>query len=75
MDVSAQNFDEHLTTDMADAPGNISYPIATYTYLIIYLTAMPDCDQAVELYRSVQVNAVVHLLTKPHCLSECHAQL
>ena len=51
MDVTSGQFTERMTLDIANANGEIAYPIATYTYLIIYLTTMDDCDQAVELFR------------------------
>ena len=51
MDVTSEQFTERMTLDIANANGEIAYPIATYTYLIIYLTTMDDCDQAIELFR------------------------
>ena len=51
MDVTSGQFTERMTLDIANAYGEIAYPIATYTYLIIYLTTMDDCDQAIELFR------------------------
>ena len=61
MDVKADNFGARMTLDIADAEGEISYPIATYTYLIIYKTTMSNCDQAVELFRyRYQLILIIH---------------
>ncbi len=51
MDANLDSFTSRMTSDIANADGEIAYPIATYTYLIIYLTTMSNCAQARELYR------------------------
>lgn len=35
-------------------PGEFVYPLASFTYFIVYLTEMTDCDSAVELVRYVE---------------------
>ena len=51
MDANLDSFTERMTCDIANANGEIAYPIATYTYLVIHLTTMSNCAQARELYR------------------------
>lgn len=58
MDAFAGQFTPRLTLDLADAPGQLSYPIATYTYLIVYLTSMKNCDEATELFRCADRGSV-----------------
>ena len=49
----AGHFDERLTLSLADAPGGLSYPIAAYTYFIVY-KIMENCESAKALYRYVE---------------------
>ena len=37
---------DKLTVDLMDAPGDSSWPISTYTYLILHTTSMTDCTKA-----------------------------
>ncbi len=41
----ANAFDERLTAQIVDAPGEKSWPIMGYTYLIIHLTENKDCTK------------------------------
>lgn len=45
----AGTFSDRLTTDIVDAQGENSWPIAGYTYLIIRLESMDDCLKAEKL--------------------------
>ena len=40
-----------LVAMLKDAGGEYSYPIATFTYLIVDMKNMQDCDTATELCR------------------------
>ncbi|KAL8559408.1 hypothetical protein ACOMHN_045205 [Nucella lapillus] len=42
---------DDLTVSLADSDSLGAYPIASYTYLIMYLTTMTNCDSAKELVR------------------------
>jgi phosphate transport system substrate-binding protein len=42
-------FDPKLTTTIVDAPGEGSWPIAGYTYIILHTTSMQDCVKAGKL--------------------------
>lgn len=42
----ADAFDERLTTDIVDGPGEGSWPIAGYTYIILRTSSMTDCVKA-----------------------------
>ena len=61
MDVNAEKFNNRMTLDISNAQGPIAYPIATYTYLIIYKTTMKDCEQATELFRYILLDIREHL--------------
>lgn len=50
MDSNA-NFSKELTAIIVDADGKDSYPISGYTYIIVSMTGLNDCDKAVELVR------------------------
>jgi phosphate transport system substrate-binding protein len=52
--VSAMNdfadmFDAKLTNTIVDAPGEKSWPISAYTYIILHTTSMTDCVKAQKL--------------------------
>ncbi|CAH1793096.1 unnamed protein product [Owenia fusiformis] len=53
MDAKVDEFDERLTTSLTDAGGLNSYPIAGYTYLIVFKTSL-NCNSAVELVRYIR---------------------
>ena len=40
-----------LVAMLEDDSGDYSYPIATFTYLILHMTDMKNCDTATELCR------------------------
>jgi phosphate transport system substrate-binding protein len=42
----ASAFDAHLNAKIVDGPGDGSWPIAGYTYLILHTTSMKDCVKA-----------------------------
>ncbi|MEW6650530.1 MAG: phosphate ABC transporter substrate-binding protein PstS [Chloroflexota bacterium] len=42
-------FDERLTATIVDAPGENSWPIAGYTYIILHTRSMTDCQKAEHL--------------------------
>ena len=48
-----------LTYMLKDDNNDYSYPIATFTYLIIKLTTMKDCDKAIELCR-LELSSLLH---------------
>jgi phosphate transport system substrate-binding protein len=43
-----------LTVDLMDAPGDGSWPIATYTYLILHTTTMTDCVKAQKILEYIR---------------------
>lgn len=45
----AGGFSDKLTTDIVDGPGEASWPIAGYTYIILHTTSMQDCTKAGKL--------------------------
>jgi phosphate transport system substrate-binding protein len=45
----ATAFDSKLNATIVDAPGDGSYPISGYTYLILHTTSMTDCIKAGKL--------------------------
>ena len=53
MDAFADAFTPRMTLSLANAPGRLSYPIAAYTYFIIYKTTLSDCQSATALYRYI----------------------
>ena len=54
MEDFVQDFSEHLTLVITDAPGLNSYPLSGFTYLILYLNMNNSCDTSVELYRYIE---------------------
>lgn len=66
MDHRRTNFSPRLTVSLVDAPGDLSYPIAGYSYLIIYLNSSMACKSAVAFYRYVQ-----WLSSDPLAKSDC----
>ena len=44
----------HLVGTLTDEFGNESYPIATFTYLVVRMSATQDCDTAKELCRYIE---------------------
>ena len=44
----------HLVGTLTDELGNESYPIATFTYLIVRMTTTEDCNTAKELCRYIE---------------------
>ena len=47
-------FDAHFNADLVDSKGTLSYPIVAYTYLVIRMNTMKNCDSAKELYRYIK---------------------
>jgi phosphate transport system substrate-binding protein len=45
----ANSFTDKLTNTIVDAPGEKSWPIAGYTYLILHMNSMTDCTKAQKL--------------------------
>jgi len=45
----AGGFDDKLTATIVDAPGDGSWPISGYTYLVLHTTSMTDCVKAEKL--------------------------
>jgi len=45
----ANGFDAKLTATIVDAPGEKSWPITGYTYLVLHQTSMTDCVKAKKL--------------------------
>lgn len=58
-----------LTSTLANSPANNSYPIAGYSYFIVYMTRMAFCDRAIELVRYIH-----YFLTEEGPRSECIQQ-
>ncbi|XP_064641563.1 retinal guanylyl cyclase 1-like isoform X2 [Lineus longissimus] len=54
MDDFIGSFNKYFTASIIDAPGDYSYPIAAYSYFIVYKTGMKDCDAAIELVRFIE---------------------
>lgn len=50
----AQAFDAKLTATIVDAPGEASWPMAGYTYLILHTQSMTDCTKAQKLLEYVR---------------------
>ncbi|CAD5115236.1 DgyrCDS4228 [Dimorphilus gyrociliatus] len=50
----SKDMDERLTISLSNAGGKSSYPIAGYTYLIVRMKGLKDCDPAVELWRYIE---------------------
>ncbi|XP_055347537.1 uncharacterized protein LOC129594773 [Paramacrobiotus metropolitanus] len=48
---TAPNFGARLTSDLNNLRGNVTYPIAGFTYFVIRKTSMRNCTTAMELYR------------------------
>ena len=51
MDYFAGDMTERLTSVLVDADDRDAYPIAGYTYFIVRMSGMTNCDSAVELVR------------------------
>ena len=51
MDHFAGDMTERLTSVLVDAGDRKAYPIAGYTYFIVRMSEMTNCDSAVELVR------------------------
>ena len=49
MDDFSGNFSDKLTTDIVNGPGEGTWPIAGYTYIILHTTSMQDCTKAQKL--------------------------
>ena len=47
-------FSDKLTNTIVDAPGDASWPIAGYTYLILHTTSMKDCVKAQKLLEYIR---------------------
>lgn len=52
--MDAVSMTSNLTIRIVDAPGMLSYPIAGYTYLVMFLHSMRGCDSIVELVRYIE---------------------
>ena len=50
----ATTFSDKLTNTIVDAPGDASWPIAGYTYLILHTTSMKDCVKAQKLLEYIR---------------------
>ncbi|RMF50640.1 MAG: phosphate ABC transporter substrate-binding protein PstS [Anaerolineae bacterium] len=50
----ANAFDERLTTKIVNAPGEKSWPIMGYTYLVIHMKENPDCAKTKALLDYIQ---------------------
>ena len=50
----ANAFDERLTALIVNAPGEKSWPIMGYTYLIIHMKENPDCAKTRALLEFIQ---------------------
>ena len=66
---------DSLTISLADGNLTGAYPIASYTYLVIYRTEMTNCDSARELVRWVpylllQIGHIVHLILVFHAVAD-----
>ncbi len=48
------NSSGHLVGTLTDEVGLESYPIATFTYLIVRMSTTQDCDTAKELCRYIE---------------------
>jgi phosphate transport system substrate-binding protein len=49
----ADKFTDKLTNTIVDAPGDNSWPIAGYTYLVLHTTSMTDCTKAEKLLQYI----------------------
>jgi phosphate transport system substrate-binding protein len=47
------SFSLNLTVDIVDGPGENSWPISGYTYLLLHTTSMPDCAKAQKLLKFI----------------------
>ncbi|XP_041360485.1 atrial natriuretic peptide receptor 2-like [Gigantopelta aegis] len=54
MDEFVASFDSRLTASLANPSSPGAYPIAGYTYMIVKLTTMEDCESAKELVRYIK---------------------
>ncbi|XP_055347556.1 guanylate cyclase 2G-like [Paramacrobiotus metropolitanus] len=57
---ASPSFSARLTSDLNNLPGDLTYPIAGFTYFVIRKTTMRNCTVAMELYRMLD-----YLLSDP----------
>jgi phosphate transport system substrate-binding protein len=50
----ADKFTPKLTAVIVDGPGDASYPVAGYTYLVLHTTSMADCVKAQKLLEFIK---------------------
>jgi phosphate transport system substrate-binding protein len=51
----SENLDpDKLSVDLMDAPGDASWPISTYTYLVLHTTSMTDCTKAQKILEYIR---------------------
>lgn len=50
----AEKFTDKLTAVIVDGPGEKSYPIAGYTYMVLHTTSMADCVKAQKLLEYIK---------------------
>ena len=50
----AEQFSDKLTNTIVDAPGEKSWPIAAYTYIILHTESMKDCAKAQKLLEYIR---------------------
>jgi phosphate transport system substrate-binding protein len=50
----AGTFGDKLTVDLVDGPGQASWPLAGYTYLIVHTRRMSDCTKAQKLLEYIR---------------------
>ena len=50
----ASNFTDKLTNTIVDGPGDGTWPIAGYTYLILHTTSMTDCVKAQKILEYIR---------------------
>ena len=53
VDEYGYEFTSEFTLDITDGSGAYSYPLSSYTYIIVHLSTMSDCTSAVELWRYI----------------------
>ncbi len=49
----ATNFNDKLTNTIVDAPGQTSWPIAGYTYIILHTSSSTDCTKELKLLQFI----------------------
>ena len=50
----ATNFSDKLTNTIVNAPGQTSWPIAGYTYIILHTSSVTDCSKELKLLQFIQ---------------------